>query len=279
MLAIITVVHNRAEITSRFTKLLAQQSYQNFHLILVDDGSIDDTQEECKKNLPSSKLTVLKGSGKLFWGGGLQTAYLYLLNQRQFAFEHVLICNDDIVIDHSYLDVIINEFRMLPPKTLLHSRQVLDESKEIIRGFKISWSARGMNVETNADLINVLDTRSLVLSKEDFLESGGFRPFLLRHYRSDWEFTYRMYKKGFTLMAASDSIVHVPNNLVGKPGRASIESFKDFVSVNWNIRNPSNIRCELSFVLLVAPLWLKPVLIARTLWGFSKGLVRYSILN
>ena len=49
MLYILLPVHNRREITKRFVECLKRQTLQDFQLILIDDGSTDDTVKIIKK--------------------------------------------------------------------------------------------------------------------------------------------------------------------------------------------------------------------------------------
>ena len=67
---IILPVCNRRNITQKFVECLKSQTYTNYHLILVDDGSIDGTEEMVRSQIES--LTVIKGNGNWWWAGGLQ---------------------------------------------------------------------------------------------------------------------------------------------------------------------------------------------------------------
>lgn len=62
---ILLPVHNRCELTRHFIECLKSQTYQNFHLVLIDDGSTDGTSEMVLSNLDT--VTVVRGNGL---GGG-----------------------------------------------------------------------------------------------------------------------------------------------------------------------------------------------------------------
>lgn len=277
MLCIITVVHNRAEISSRFTQLLALQSFQDFRLILVNDGSTDDTELECKKHLSAEQLSIIKGSGSLFWGGGLQAAYLHLKQQKIAEYDHVLICNDDIVFDKTFLEHLSNEFITLPKKHLLHSIQYFPEDGSSITGYSIEWNYKGMQSFVNPAIPNVFPTRALMMSFQDFMGSGGFYPSILKHYRSDWEFTHRLYKKGFTLVSSQKTRIEVPLNKKPQFDEATIYSLTDFLNIKWSIRSNINVRSEIVFNLLCAPWKFKALYTARTIFRFLKAFAFYSV--
>lgn len=68
MIHIIIPVHNRLNFTiDCLNSLKKQDIYNQFNLIVVDDGSTDGTSEYLKKNFPEVK--ILNGDGSLYWGG------------------------------------------------------------------------------------------------------------------------------------------------------------------------------------------------------------------
>ena len=70
MIYIILPVHNRKVTTEKFIKSLVAQTYKEFKLILVDDGSTDGTDKMVLSYIPDG--IILKGDGNLWWAGGLQ---------------------------------------------------------------------------------------------------------------------------------------------------------------------------------------------------------------
>lgn len=277
MLCIITVSHNRAHITARFAENLSRQYFQNFHLILVDDGSTDGTSEKCQAALSPEKLTIIRGSGKLFWGGGLQTAYKFLKQQKERTFTHVLICNDDILFGEQFLEVLLSEFKALPKMTLFHAMQYFPEEQSVVVGYRINWRYTGIQVITNPESPNVFPTRALLMRADEFVASGGFRPRLLKHYRSDWEYTYRLYKRGYHLTTSSKATIEVPSNKKPQFEEQSINSFNEFVKIKWSLKSNNNIRSEIVFNLLCAPVKYKFIYTVRTLYVFSKSSLHYAV--
>ena len=63
---ILLPVHNRREITRDFIDCLVTQTCQNYHLVLIDDGSTDGTDQMVRERVEN--LTVIRGNGVT--GGG-----------------------------------------------------------------------------------------------------------------------------------------------------------------------------------------------------------------
>ena len=56
---ILLPVHNRRDQTKTFIDCLTAQTYQNYHLILIDDGSTDGTAEMVQSKIPLA--IIIKG--------------------------------------------------------------------------------------------------------------------------------------------------------------------------------------------------------------------------
>ena len=94
-------VHNRRETTERFLRCLAQQTYPHIQLILVDDGSTDDTSGVARKYFPA--LTLLTGTGDWWWAGSLQQGYKWLKKEARAASDILLIINDDTEFEADFV--------------------------------------------------------------------------------------------------------------------------------------------------------------------------------
>ena len=64
---IVIPVFNRLKFTKDCLDSLRKQSYGEFKVIVVDDGSTDGTYQHLKENYP--EVIVLQGDGNLWWAG------------------------------------------------------------------------------------------------------------------------------------------------------------------------------------------------------------------
>ena len=198
---ILLPVHNRCEVTRRFIACLKVQTYQNYHLVLIDDGSTDGTADMVRDQIISA--TVIRGKGDWWWAGSLQQGYLWLQKRGVSNSSVILIINDDTVFDPEFIEkallLFMGQLRML----LLAQCYSLQDGRLIDSGLHLDWQAFTCLHAEDPGLINCMSTRGLFLRWSDFTEIGGFFPKLLPHYYSDYEFTVRAYRKGFRLYTDS----------------------------------------------------------------------------
>ena len=98
---ILLPVHNRREITRDFIDCLVSQTWQHYHLVLIDDGSTDGTEQMVRERIDN--LTVIRGNGDWWWAGSLQQGVNFLKNKGLSPDDYVLIANDDVVFGKDFL--------------------------------------------------------------------------------------------------------------------------------------------------------------------------------
>ncbi|HKO81293.1 MAG TPA: glycosyltransferase family 2 protein [Chitinophagaceae bacterium] len=94
-IAVLITSYNRREKTLTCLKNIMEQEPVpglKLEIYLVDDNSSDGTTEAVRSHYPS--VNVIKGSGQLFWAGGMRTAWREALKEKE-KFEYYLLVNDD----------------------------------------------------------------------------------------------------------------------------------------------------------------------------------------
>lgn len=197
---ILLPVHNRCAITKRFIETLIRQDYTNYHLVLIDDGSTDGTEQMVRSYL--NDLTVIRGTGDWWWAGALQQGYLWLKKRDMAANDVVLIINDDTEIGPEYLTTGL-EILKSNPHTLLVTRCYDRRTAQMVDPgtYHLDFKTRAFTTVDGDGEINCSSTRGLFMRVSDMLSIGGFYPRLLPHYLSDIEYTYRAYRKGMMPLA------------------------------------------------------------------------------
>lgn len=260
MLYIILPVHNRKESTKNLIVCLIEQTFTNWHLILVDDGSTDGTEEMVRSIIPS--VTVLKGNGHLWWGGSLHCAYKYVTKQKNTSNDLVLVLNNDVVFEKKFLQIGVN-FILSNPKSMLLAQCYSKQTGYVFdKGIHINWKKFTFRQASTVEDINCLSTRGLLFYLEDFKTIGGFHPFLLPHYASDYEFTVRAYNIGMRLFTNPALRLFVDESTTGYRVFNKGTFFKN-ISTLFSIKCPMNPIVLSIFVLFACPLKWKLLCLIR----------------
>ena len=249
MIYIVLPVHNRKNITEKFIKCLVNQTYQDFKLILVDDGSTDGTDKMVLRYLPNSE--IIYGDGNLWWAGGLQKGYDWLKCQKIDNNDIVLIINDDTEFGNDFLLVAL-ELLDGKKRILLKAWSIDKYSKKKGDGYikadvdKIIFDQVDKQQEANC-----ASTRGLFLRVGDWFEIGGFYPEKLPHYMSDYEFTIRACRKGYTILC-DDKLFLYSDSMETGYHQIEYKSFSEFKSKYFSPRNAMHPIYWISFIHMIS---------------------------
>jgi GT2 family glycosyltransferase len=272
---ILLPVHNRCEVTRRFVSCLNSQTYQNYHLILIDDGSADGTTEMVRNEIPV--LTVIAGQGNWWWAGALQQGYEWLCRQHFADSDLVLIINDDTEFETDFLARAIALMQGRSRSLLLASSYSRDTGQLISGGVRVDWRKLQFHQTEIPAEINCLATRGLFLKVEDFLELGGFYPQWLPHYLSDYELTIRAHRRGMKLLVDDSLRLLVDEKLTGYR-QFNGDSFRDFCKRYFSRKSDANPFAWSMFIALACPWPWKLTSWMRVWYGTTNKLLR-AILN
>jgi len=93
--AVLITSYNRKEKTLNCLKKIEEQDNvpgMELTIYLVDDNSSDGTTEAVRFHYP--RVNIIKGTGQLFWAGGMRTAWQKALKETN-KFNYYLLLNDD----------------------------------------------------------------------------------------------------------------------------------------------------------------------------------------
>ncbi len=271
-LYIILPVHNRKNISIKFVKMLLNQTYKNYHLVLIDDGSTDGSVDSIKEYI--TDITVITGDGNLWWGGALHQGYLWLKNQLSKSSDAVLVINDDVLFGIDFLEIGLKTLQNHSFKSLVIAKNFKEESQDTLidSGVYINWKRLDFNLKVESGIANCCSTRGLFLNIGDFLSIGGFFPKVLPHYLSDYEFTHRAYSKGYKIITNPSLKLFTSENTTGNH-YIKKTSFKNYVKILFSVKYVGNPIYFSTFILLACPFYLIPLNLLKVWYGVIKGLV------
>lgn len=251
---IVLPVHDRKRITLDFIRCLQEQTFQDYILLLVDDGSNDGTASAVKEQMQDS--IIIQGNGNLWWAGSINAAYEWLVENAIDDTRLVLLINDDVLFEPDFLQNAITLMHG-KEKTLLLAREKLYGSHEILEtGVHADFSVLSFITAEKPSDINCLATRGLFLKWSDFMKIGPFKARTLKHYCSDYEFTMRAHRQGYHLMTSERLVLtHVMEQNKSIEEGENTTTRKNIMSIRHNM-NPLTWT---AFVLIVSPRrWLLP---------------------
>jgi GT2 family glycosyltransferase len=247
---ILLPVHNRRAVTEGLIRCFSEQTYRNFHLVLIDDGSQDGTAGMVLSYLPGT--TVITGCGTWWWAGSLQRGFRWLRRNGADPLDLVLIINDDTRVEPEFLERAIEALRDRPRTLLLAQLYDQNTGGFLECGARADWSTLAFVAAATPAEVNCFSTRGLFMRVSDMFEIGGFHPVLLPHYASDYEYTLRAVRKGFTLMSASQVRLWFTQETTGVR-RIERRGFFQFIRTAMSKRATGNPFYWTTFILLACP--------------------------
>ncbi|MGK0701213.1 glycosyltransferase family 2 protein [Priestia flexa] len=108
---ILIPIHNGVTETLRCIESIYNSTYSNFDIIVIDDGSIDNSQTIINKDFKDVKF--LKGNGDLWWSGGMNEGIKYTLNNYNRN-DIVILLNNDNIIQNNMIETLVKSIENNP---------------------------------------------------------------------------------------------------------------------------------------------------------------------
>jgi len=220
MIHVLIPCHNNKPHVLEVLGCLEQQSYKDFSVVVVDDGSTDGTEASVKSAFPN--IAVLKGDGNLWWTGGNELGLQHIaLTARQNDF--VLLLNNDLVVRSDYIEKLVRT-SLANGRALVGSTLVDINDERWIEGAIQVDSRLRLTVNRNKEVIetaewdnnaDVLSGRGTLVPIEVFRQLGGFNKDKLPHYGADYEFTTRAKRAGYRLVVCHEAKVYAKLDITG----------------------------------------------------------------
>jgi GT2 family glycosyltransferase len=262
MISIVIPVHNRLGFTRQCLACLSAQTYRDFQVIVVDDGSTDGTGEMIHQEFP--EVIVLRGDGNLWWAEATNWGIRYAQqhqDKRQSNF--VLTLNDDTYVKPDYLQTLLDTYQTHKP-CLVGSVSVDSEQPNKLEYAGTTFDlyvAKGKHLAENyncdyRELIrqtsfiesDSLPGRGTLIPMRVFDQIGLFDSKNYVHYMADIELSVRARKAGYRLIVSAKSpvseFVSATNSLVTHSA-----SWKEFWNGFTSFKSPTNLKIRYQFAI------------------------------
>ncbi|GAB3558479.1 glycosyltransferase family 2 protein [Spirosoma fluminis] len=262
MITIVIPVHNRLAFTRQCLGCLSVQTYRNFQIIIVDDGSTDGTDAMIRAEFP--EVIVLKGDGNLWWTEATNWGVRYALERQDRRQENfVLTLNDDTRVEPDYLQTMLDAYQQHQP-CLVGSVSVNSDEPTKLEYAGTShelYTASGKHLaaaynfsypqllrQTDYVESDSLPGRGTLIPVRVFEEVGLFDSKNYIHYMADIEFSVRAHKAGYRLIVNARSLVYEYITATGIQVERKI-TLKEFINGFTSVKSPTNLRVRYNFAI------------------------------
>lgn len=276
MIHIIIPVFNRWHFTKSCLIHLKKQTFSNFKIIVVDDGSTDNTAENLANEFPD--VIVLRGDGSLWWTGGINLGLQYALNKDA---EYILSLNNDTLPKADYIEKLM-ESALTKPNSLIGSTGVNVETKAInFCGERKLWltdSVEDLRKEIDKSQTKQLfkvshfPGRGLLIPKKIFDTIGLFDEVKFPHYLADYDFTFRASREGFDIYCSLDAQLGTYPEASGANELIANKNWGNYKEHLFGMKGAANLKYYFTYVFRHCPWYLIPISIS---FGTAKRLFSY----
>jgi GT2 family glycosyltransferase len=275
---IIIPVHNRIEKTLQCLRSIYTQDCKNIQVIVVDDGSSDFTQDKLHDLYP--QVTVLPGSGALFWTGAVKLGVEYVLNSCNKE-DWVLLMNNDVQVENDTIGKLISFSKKLDRKVIVNALSVdskdqdtivksgtvvkswfLNRTHHVLHGSSLSELEQRNEIE-----VDLLTGRCLLHPVEIFNKIGNYNADLFPHYGGDDEFTARAKLFGYRLFVLPSAVCYLDQENISSKRQ---DIFQALFGVRSNINIVNKWKLTRAIVPLHAQWSYYLIGILKSLYTFIK---------
>jgi GT2 family glycosyltransferase len=259
-------VHNRVAFTRECLDSLVAQSYPGLSIVVVDDGSVDETSSIVRREYP--EVVLLQGSGDMWWTGATNMGISWVLD-RAGAGDWVLTLNNDTTVDDNYISTLVGLSASWAPAVVgsvvvdARDGDTVEDGGPVVRWATAKWGRLSARRSLRA-----CREEGTIVTEPDFLAGRGtlipvgclrkvglFDSRRLPHYYADYEFSSRAAKAGYRLVMSYEAPVYSHVDATGTTTRRGRLPWRDFAAMYFSRRSPACLLYRWRFARLAAPRW------------------------
>jgi len=233
--AIVVLNWNEINDTLKCLDSLSSQNYRLFHIIVIDNGSTDNSRELLDKYQAkhSEIVEVIYSHKNLGFAGGVNTGIKWALKK---DFEYVALFNNDAIADKNWLKNLVD---VIQSKEIgISTGLLLDEDGRTIDSTGDWYSVWGLpfprnrgdgRIEACKDGLVFGATGGASLYKTEMLKNIGLFDEDFFAYYEDVDISFRAQLAGWKATYSSDAIAYHKQGVTSKkiPGFAVYQTFKN----------------------------------------------------
>ena len=200
--SIIVPVYNRPDEVAELLESLKQQTYKDFEVIIVEDGSSVLSEKVCRDYMGQLDL---KYYYKENTGPGLSRNF----GMQKARGNYFIILDSDVVVPENYMQIVYDALQQDYVDTFGGPDEATSDFTPVQKAINYamtSWLTTG-GIRGKGDKLDKFHPRSfnMGISKEVFEQTGGFSPM---RYGEDIDLSIRIMKAGFKTKLVPEAFVY-----------------------------------------------------------------------
>jgi GT2 family glycosyltransferase len=276
MIYIVIPVFNRRKFTQDCLLSLRNQKLKAFKTIVVDDGSIDGTQEMIREEFP--EVILLETTGDLFWTATTNLGIKYALEQ---GADYVMTLNNDTYATPDFVEKMDHWSRKHPRALFGAFALDADSKKPLYAGEVMDWklmrSKSWLQILKKEEFKGVYKVshfpgRGLLIPKSCFNDIGMFDEVVFPHYYADYDFTHKAKRYGYEIYCNHDAKLFIYPDVSGDKENRKKKSARNYFNHLFDRKGGGNLRNFTVYVFRNCPPMNIPIYwsigIMRRLFGY-----------
>ncbi|MBQ2654676.1 MAG: glycosyltransferase [Methanobrevibacter sp.] len=239
LVSIIMPVYNRVDFVKKAIDSVLNQTYTNFELLIVDDGSTDGTRE-LLKSIDDDRIKLIFNETNI----GASAARNVALDE--CSGEYIFYLDSDNEWDSRYLEAMVGAFIEIPDANAIYSAQLLYDNISQ-PPFAVRFGSLNRSLLKNG---NYIDLNCFAHTKKVYEEIGGFDESLYR--LVDWDLILRIcnnFKVYSVPILLSKYYMSVTDNSISDANARSNEKMLGYKNLTRVIQNDNDFDINLDFKL------------------------------
>ena len=255
-LFIVIPVHNRKHFTCKCLLSLRKQTFKNFKVIVVDDGSTDGTGKMIEEEFPD--VILLEGDGNLWWTGATNLGVEYALKQHA---EYIITLNDDTELTPDFIERMMGSAKENPQALMGAYTLDIDSKRPAYGGSRMDWRGKGVQLldifspEQRRGLhwVTHFPGRGLWIPSVVFRKMGLFDAVNFPQAVADYDFTLRASRSGYKIYCNFDARLYSHVQASGDWEYRLNFSLKNYLRHLTDIKGGGNLRVFIKFAMRHCP--------------------------
>jgi len=209
----ITVFH-RVEFTLECLASLKKQSFRDFHIVLCDHGSTDNTSKAVRAYFP--EVDLISAESNLWWTGAINLCVKYALEKGDPDSDYILTLNNDLVVDTDYLENLLTAATRHEDAIITSACHDIKTRKLVSPGYRQNWvTSKAKKIKPDTDCLpgeQLAETthasgRGTLIPMKVFKEIGLYDERHFPHYGADYDLSFRARRSGQRILVSYEAKV------------------------------------------------------------------------